>query len=97
MKIVKYIVLGKWTDQGRKSIDEAPKRVEIIQDLVEEQKGNMSVYFTMGEYDFIGLIDMPNEESMVKILMKVNSMQASVTKTLKAWPTSEFAKLVSDL
>ncbi len=94
---MKYIVLGKWTDQGRKSIDEAPKRVEKIQNLVEEQKGNMSVYFTMGEYDFIGLIDMPNEESMVKILMKVNSMKASVTKTLKAWPTSEFAKLVSDL
>lgn len=94
---MKYIVLGKWTDQGRKSIDEAPKRVEIIQNLVEKQKGSMSVYFTMGEYDFIGLIDMPNEESMVKILMQVNSMKASVTKTLKAWPTSEFAKLVSDL
>jgi uncharacterized protein with GYD domain len=57
----------------------------------------MSVYFTMGEYDFIGLIDMPNEESMVKILMKVNSMKAAVIKSLKAWPTSEFAKLVSDL
>jgi uncharacterized protein with GYD domain len=97
VKIVKYIILGKWTDQGRNSINEAPKRVEIIQNLVEEQKGSMSVYFTMGEYDFIGLIDMPNEESMVKILMKVNSMKAAVTKTLKAWPTSEFAKLVSDL
>ena len=73
------------------------KELRSYKDLVEEQKGNMSVYFTMGEYDFIGLIDMPNEESMVKILMKVNSMKASVTKTLKAWPTSEFAKLVSDL
>jgi uncharacterized protein with GYD domain len=91
---VKYFILGKWTDQGRNSIDEAPKRVEIIQNLVEEQKGSMSVYFTMGEYDFIALVDMPNEESMVKILMKVNSMQAAVTKTLKGWPISEFAKMI---
>jgi uncharacterized protein with GYD domain len=94
VKIVNYIVLGNWTDQGRKALDEVPKRVEIIQKLVEEQNGSMSIYFTMGEYDFISFIDMPDEESMVKILMKVNSMKAAVTKTLKGWPTSEFMKMI---
>ncbi|MEN6329416.1 MAG: GYD domain-containing protein [Methanobacteriaceae archaeon] len=91
---MKYIVLGNWTDQGRKSLDEVGKRVETIENLVEEQNGSMSTYFTMGEYDFVALVDMPDEESMVKILMKVNSMKAAVTKTLKAWPTSEFVKMI---
>jgi uncharacterized protein with GYD domain len=91
---MKYIVLGNWTEEGRKTIDEVPKRVGIIKKLVEEQNGIMDIYFTMGEYDFVSLIDMPNEESMVKILMKVNSMKAAVTKTLKGWPTSEFVKLI---
>ena len=91
---MKYIVLGNWTDQGRKTIEEVPKRVETIRKLVEEQNGNMSTYFTMGEYDFVALVDIPNEESMVKILMKVNGMKAAVTKTLKAWPTSEFLKMI---
>jgi uncharacterized protein with GYD domain len=94
VKIVKYIVLGNWTDQGRKTIEEVPKRVETIQNAIEEQNGSMSIYFTMGEYDFVALVDMPDEESMVKILMKVNSMKAAVTKTLKAWPTSEFVKMI---
>jgi uncharacterized protein with GYD domain len=97
VKIVKYIVLGNWTDQGRKTLEEVPKRVETIQNLVEEQNGSMSTYFTMGEYDFVALVDMPDEESMVKILMKINSMKAAVTKTLKSWPTSEFVKIVSEL
>ena len=86
-EIMKYIVLGNWTNQGRKTIEDVPKRVETIQNLIKEQNGSMSIYFTMGEYDFIAFIDMPNEESMVKILMKVNSMKAAVTKTLKAWST----------
>ena len=91
---MKYIVLGNWTDQGRKTIEDVPKRVGIIQKLIEEQDGSMDIYFTMGEYDFVALIDIPNEESMVKILMKVNSMKAAVTKTLKGWPTSEFVKMI---
>ena len=91
---MKYIVLGNWTNQGRKTIDEVPKRVEAIQNLIKEQNGSMNIYFTMGEYDFISFIDMPNEESMVKILMKVNSMKAAVTKTLKAWSMSEFEELI---
>ncbi len=30
--------------------------------------------FTMGEYDFVAIIDVPNEENMVEILMKLNAM-----------------------
>jgi uncharacterized protein with GYD domain len=92
--IMKYIVLGNWTDQGRKTIDDVPKRVEAIKNLVKEQNGSMDIYFTMGEYDFISFIDMPNEESMVKILMKVNGMKAAVTKTLKGWSMSEFEEMI---
>ena len=39
-------------------------------------------------------LTLPDEESMVKILMKINGMKAAVTKTLKAWPTSEFVKMI---
>ena len=39
VKIVKYFVLGKWTDQGRNSIDEAPKRVENHSKFSRRTKG----------------------------------------------------------
>jgi len=95
--MVKYVVMGNWTDQGRKTIPDIEKRVETAQNLVKEQNGSMSLCFTMGEYDFVAIIDMPNEENMVEILMKLNAMDNFATKTLKAWTDSEFVKMVSKL
>jgi uncharacterized protein with GYD domain len=94
---MKYIVLGKWTDQGRKTTKDAKKRIETAQNLVKEQNGSMSLCFTMGEYDFVAIVDMPNEEEMVKVLMKLNIMGNVITETLKAWTDSEFVKIVSKL
>jgi len=37
---------------------------------------------------------MPNDESMLKFLLQIGSMGNVVTKTLKAWKESEFAKVV---
>ena len=97
VEIVKYIVLGKWTDQGRKTIPDIEKRVENPRNLIEEKNGSMSLYFTMGEYDFVAIIDMPNEENMVEILMKLNAIDNFATKTLKAWTDDEFVKMISKL
>jgi uncharacterized protein with GYD domain len=94
---MKYIVLGKWTDQGRKTTKDAKKRIETAQNLVKEQNGSMSLCFTMGEYDFVAIVDIPNEEGMVKVLMKLNIMNNVITETLKAWTDSEFMKIVSEL
>ena len=43
MEIVKYIVLGNWTDQGGKTIDEVPKRVETIKNLIKEQNRSINI------------------------------------------------------
>lgn len=93
----KYIVLGNWTDQGRKTLGDLSKRLETIRNLIKEQNGSMSLCFTMGQYDFVGIVDVPDEESMVKFLLKINLMQNSETKTLRAWTDSEFAKMISEL
>lgn len=51
----------------------------------------------MGEYDFVALIDMPNEESMAKYLFKAYEARYITIKTLRAWTGTEFAKMVSEL
>jgi uncharacterized protein with GYD domain len=92
----KYIVMGNWTDEGRKTLDtDYPKRLENSKKLVEEYKG--SLCFTMGEYDFIGIIDIPDEESMVKLLLKMNTIDKFTTKTLRAWTDTEFMKMATEL
>ena len=95
--VLKYIVLGKWTDEGRRTLDDIKTRIETARKLIEGVNGSLSLCFTMGEYDFVGIVDVPDEETMVKIVLKLNKMQKFATTTLRAWTDTEFIKLVSEL
>lgn len=93
----KYIVLGNWTDLGRKTIGEIPDRIATSRKLVEEHDGSLSLCFTMGEYDFVAIIDIPDEDRMAKLMLKLNIMGFFATKTLRAWTDSELVNLIGEL
>lgn len=93
-KVPQYICLGNFTQQGVRNFVDAPKRDESARRLIEQAGGNAQIYYTLGEYDFVVIIEMPNDESMLKFLLQIGSMGNVVTKTLKAWKESEFAKVV---
>jgi len=96
--VPKYIILGNWTDEGRKTLDtDYPKRIERSQKIVEEYSGSMNLCFTMGEYDFVAIVDMPDEENMVKMLIKLNERNRFTTKTLKAWTDTEFTRMINEM
>ena len=92
-----YIVLGNFTEQGIKNLKDLAKRDENARRAIEQAKGKVQLYYTLGEYDFVAVIDMPNDESMMKFLLQVGSLGNVRTKTLKAWTESETARLLSQL
>jgi len=94
----KYVVLGNWTDKGRESLEtDYPERLEKSRSVVEKYNGSMSLCFTMGQYDFVGILDVPDEESMAKIAIKINTIGKFTTTTLRAWTDEEFIKMVTSL
>ncbi len=93
----KYVLLGNWTDKARESFLEIPERVELTKKIIGELKGSIDFFFTMGKYDFIAIIDMPDEESMVKYLLKAYQARYITINTLRAWTDTEFAEMVSEL
>ncbi len=92
-----YIVLGNFTAQGIKNIADVPKRDEVARRLIEEAGGNLNLYYTMGEYDFVAVVDMPDDDSMVAFLVKIGSLGNVTTKTLKAWNEKDFSRVLSRL
>jgi len=90
-----YIVLGNFTEQGIKNLRDLAKRDENARRAIEQAKGKVQLYYTLGEYDFVAVIDMPNDESMMKFLLQIGSLGNVRTKTLKAWTESETARLIS--
>ncbi|HMK94942.1 MAG TPA: GYD domain-containing protein [Candidatus Limnocylindrales bacterium] len=90
-----FIVLGNWTDQGIRAIQDAPERIKTTHDMIKKAGGKMQLYFTMGEYDFVIVVDGVKDEDMVAILLCLGSMGNIRTKTLKAWAEEEGTKLLT--
>jgi len=92
-----YIILGNYTEHGIKSVKDSIKRDEEARHIIEKTGGKTQIYYTMGEYDFIAVIEMPSDENMLKFLLQVESAGNVRTKTLRAWTETETHKLLSQL
>ena len=54
-------------------------------------------YYTFGEYDMVIIIEAPNDETVMSLLLKVGSAGNARTKTLKAFTAEEGMKIIKDL
>ena len=93
-----YITLMKLTEQGVKSIKDAPKRVEAARKVIEGAGGKMpSFYLAMGEYDYVAITEFPSDESATTFLLGLSALGNVKTTTLRAFTEKEFAALVKKL
>jgi uncharacterized protein with GYD domain len=93
-----YITLYKFTEQGIKDIKNAPSRVEQGIKGWEAMGGKMlGFYATLGEYDYVGIAESPDEETATAYLLKTGSLGNVKTTTLKAFTVEEFKKIVSKI
>lgn len=54
----------------------------------------MQLYYMLGEFDFVMVIDVPSDDAIATILACLGSMGNVRTRTLKAWTETEGAKLL---
>ncbi len=93
-----YITLMKFTEQGAKDLKGAPRRMESVIKAWELTGGKLlGAYFVMGEYDYVAITESPNDEAAVSASLAVCSREHVKTTTLRAFPITEFAKLVESL
>ncbi len=92
-----YIILGNFTEQGIKNVRQVPKRDDEARQMIEQAGGKMQIYYTLGEYDFVAIVEMPDDEAMMKFLLQAGSLGNVRTKTLKAWTESDSVKVISQL
>jgi uncharacterized protein with GYD domain len=90
-----FVILGNWTDQGIRNVQDAPERAKKVHSMFEKAGAKMQLYYTLGEYDFIAVVEAPNDEEVMKVLLCLGSMGNVRTKTLKAWSEGELAKALS--
>jgi uncharacterized protein with GYD domain len=93
-----YITLMKLTDQGAKDLKEAPKRIEDGLKMFEKMGGKLiGFYATMGEYDYIGVGEAPNDEVATAYNIALSTLGSVRTTTIKAFTIKEFGDMIKKL
>ncbi len=84
-----FISFGKWKQVPTKEITgQATKKLEDV----EKQGIKMRVYWTLGRYDAVAIIEAPTEKDAMKILLGFQELVD--TETMVAVPREEAIKLL---
>jgi uncharacterized protein with GYD domain len=93
-----YIHLFKLTQEGIKNIKTGPDRVEKGIKVVEEMGGKViGIYSTMGEYDYVGVTEWPDDRAAAAFLLAWGATGFVRTTTMKAFTMDEYKKVVAKL
>ena len=93
-----FMVSLNWTDQGVRTVKDAPKRAQASRELAKKVGVEIQqVYLTSGEDDVLIIVDSPNGDNVAKFALALGSQGNVRTRTARAWPESEFQKLISEL
>jgi uncharacterized protein with GYD domain len=92
-----YISLVNWTEQGIKNVKEAPKRVDAVNAMASKVGAKMELFFTMGDYDLVALMEAPTDDVAMQLLLEIGKLGNVRTKTLKAWTQAEATKVLAKL
>ena len=93
-----YVMLANWTEQGMRSINDSPKRIDAAKRSLEDMGGTFrSVYMTMGDYDLIMIYDAPDDAVAARFTLMLGKLGNVRTTSLKAFPEEAFRQIVNSL
>jgi uncharacterized protein with GYD domain len=91
-----YVVLMNWTDQGIKEYKHtADRAMEAIESLVRKNGGMMkSVYWTIGPYDLVAQLVLPDDETLAALLLQVGSAGNVRSTSMRAFDAVAMNRII---
>jgi uncharacterized protein with GYD domain len=91
-----YITLINWTDQGVKNYKDTVDRYEAAQQAMAASGVTFKdVYWTIGPYDLVGIVDAPDDESATAALLAVGGQGNVRTTSMRAFSTAEMRSVIA--
>ena len=93
-----FMLTMKFTDQGIRTIKDAPKRTQAARDLAKKVGVEIKqIYLTAGDSDLVAFVDAPNGDNIAKFSLALGSAGNVHTRTGRAWTEAEYMKIISEL
>lgn len=93
-----YLMLLNWTDQGIKNVKDSPKRLDAVKKLAKDLGGEVkSFYMTLGAYDLVLIMEMPNNDKLASFALKLGSLGNVRSTTLRAFSEDDYRRIIVGL
>lgn len=93
-----YIALCNFTDQGIRSVKDSPKRAEAVTQAAAKFGAKMTqIYWTLGKYDLIAVIEAPDDASATAFSLAIGSAGNIRQQTLKAFSKDEMTGILAKM
>jgi len=80
-----YILLTKLTESGRRTVKKKPNRTKEVNREIEQMGGKVvTQYAVLGPYDYVNVVEAPNNETIARISMELGSRGTTEIMTLAA-------------
>jgi len=88
-----YILLSTLTDEGAKKLKASPKRLQEVNKEIEKFGAKVTAqYAVLGLYDFVSIVEAPDNETMAKISVDLHARGTIRLLTLPAMPVANFVR-----
>ncbi len=88
-----YVMLTNLTPEGVQTLKNNPTRVQEVNKEVEQLGVTVKEQWaTLGQYDFVTIIEAPDDTTMAKVSVELGSRGTMSSQTLAALPSEELAK-----
>jgi len=86
-----YIMFSRLTNEGRATIKRHPDRIKEVNDEIEAMGAKIiAQYATLGAYDFINILEAPDNDTITKVSIEIGSRGSVQLTTYPAIPIFEF-------
>jgi len=93
-----YISLLRYTQQGIENIKEGPARLDAAKKLFKSVGAELKeFYLVTGHYDAVVVTEGPDDETAAKLVLKIGSLGAIRTETMRAFPEEEYREIIASM
>ena len=94
-----FITLMKFTDQGIRNVKDTVERAKSFTEGAESKFGVKvkELYWTLGEYDLVGITDCPDEETATAMALSLGSLGNVRTLSMRAFTAKEMSGILAKM
>jgi uncharacterized protein with GYD domain len=86
-----YIMLTTLTPEGVQTVKNNPARIKEVSKEIEQLGATVSAQWaTLGQYDFINVVEAPDEATIARVSMELGSRGTAKYETLTAIGIDDF-------